>query len=64
MTNSMQYNSVGMVGIILYMAIPLGYFLDVIFFGVTMDSLEIIGATIIVLTNCTIAGLRIKGIIE
>ena len=64
MTCSMQYNSVGMVGIILYLAIPLGYILDTIVFGTTMDWMEYLGATIIVATNITIAGLRIKGVIE
>jgi len=60
----MQYNSVGGVGIILYLAIPLGYFLDSIVFGTTMNLLEILGAFIIVLTNICIAAMRIKGIIE
>jgi drug/metabolite transporter (DMT)-like permease len=60
----MQYNSVGMIGIILYMAIPLGYFWDIILFDASMGILEIAGATIIVLTNISIASLRIKGIID
>ena len=64
MTNSMQYNSVGMIGIILYLAIPLGYFFDCIIFGTKMGLMEVIGASVIVFTNISIGALRIKGIIE
>jgi hypothetical protein len=53
-----------MIGIILYLAIPLGYFFDCLVFGTTMGLMEVIGATVIVMTNITIAAMRIKGLIE
>ena len=64
MAASMQYNTVGAVAVILYMAIPLGYVLDIIFFGITLNTMEIIGACIIVVVNIAIALMRIFGCIE
>ena len=63
MAASMKYNTVGAVAVILYMAIPLGYVLDMIFFKITLTPMEIVGAMIIVVVNITIACLRICGCI-
>ena len=53
-----------MSAILLYLAIPEGYFLDMIFFDVKLNSLEILGASIIVGVNVLIASLRICGVID
>ena len=64
MALSMKYNTVGAVAVILYMAIPLGYLLDVIFFKIKLSPLEIVGAGIIVVVNITIAMMRMFGCID
>ena len=63
-SKSMQYNSVGAVNVLNYMAIPFGYFLDWILMGQTFDGLELIGAGLIFGINIVIATLRIKGYID
>ena len=63
-SKSMQYNTVGVVQVILYLAIPFGYFLDWLFFGLSIGNLEIWGAVLICLLNIVIAVLRIKNIIS
>jgi len=64
MTASMQYNTVGMVSVLMYMTIPLGYFLDFLFLDGAFGQLELVGAAIICFFNIGIAVLRIKGCIE
>jgi drug/metabolite transporter (DMT)-like permease len=53
-----------MSAILLYLAIPEGYILDWIFFDIKLNTLEILGASIIVGVNVLIASLRIAGIID
>ena len=60
----MQYNTVGIVQVILYLAIPFGCFLDWAVLNQPMNGMEMGGAAIICLLNITIATLRVKGIIE
>ena len=64
MTYSMQFNTVGAVAVILYLAIPLGYVLDMIFFKITLTPMEVAGAAIIVVVNIAIAVMRICGCIN
>ena len=61
---SMEYNTVGAVQVILYLAIPFGCFLDWLVLGETVSTIELAGAGIICTVNITIATLRIKGIID
>jgi len=60
----MSYNTVGMVAVLMYLAIPLGYTLDFIFLGEKFTTIELCGAAVICFFNIGIAGMRIKGIIE
>jgi len=64
MALSMKYNTIGAVAVILYMAIPLGYVLDMIFFNIKLTNMEILGASIIVVVNVSIAMMRIFGCIK
>jgi len=50
--------------VILYLAIPIGYFFDWIVFGLGFDSLEVIGAAIICFVNIFITVMRLTGCIE
>ena len=63
-SKAMQYNTVGIVQVILYLAIPFGYFLDWAVLGQGMNAMELAGAGVICGLNILIATLRIKGIIE
>lgn len=63
-SKSMQYNTVGVVSVLNYMAIPLGYLLDWAIIGESFDSLELVGAGIIFGINIVIATLRIRGQID
>ena len=60
----MQYNSVGIVQVILYLAIPFGYFLDWAVLDQPMNAMELGGAGVICGMNILIATLRVKGVIE
>ena len=60
----MQYNSVGIIQVLLYLAIPLGYLLDWIFIGRDFEALELAGAGIICVINILITSLRLCGYIE
>ena len=64
MAKSMQYNNVGMASILLYLAIPIGYFLDWICFDRAFGSLELGGAGLICGANILISFLRVFGYIE
>ena len=64
MTKSMQYNTVGVVQVFLYLAIPFGYFLDWLVLDQPMSGMELGGAGVICTLNIVIASLRVKGIIE
>ena len=64
MAASMEFNTVGMVSVLMYLAIPFGYLLDFIFLDGKFGTLELCGAGLICLVNVGIAGLRIKGVIE
>ena len=63
-SKSMEYNTVGIVQVILYLAIPFGFFLDWAILDVSMNSMELGGAAVICGLNIMIATLRVKGIIE
>ena len=60
----MQYNTVGIVQVILYLAIPFGCFLDWAVLNEPMNAMELGGAAVICTLNITIATLRVKGIID
>ena len=64
MAKSMQYNTVGIVQVILYLAIPFGCFLDWAILNQPMSGMEMAGAAVICTLNITIATLRVKGIID
>ena len=61
---SMQYNTVGAASIIMYLAIPIGYFLDWIVFDRAFGALELGGAGVICVSNIVISFMRVKGCIE
>ena len=64
MTVAMKYNSIGMVSVLLYLAIPMGYFLDWLCLGKKFGGLELGGAAIICFVNIGIAVCRVKGYID
>ena len=64
MAKSMQYNTVGAASILLYLAIPMGYFLDWIVFNRAFGALELGGAAVICFSNIAISFMRVKGYIE
>ena len=64
MAKSMQYNTVGGASILLYLAIPFGYFLDWICFDRAFGGLELGGAGLICGANIVISFLRVRGIID
>lgn len=59
MAKSMQYNTVGAASILLYLAIPVGYFLDWIVFDRNFGALELGGAAIICASNIIISVMRV-----
>ena len=64
MAKSMEYNTVGIVQVILYLAIPFGCFLDWAVLNQPMSAMEMGGAAVICFLNISIATLRIKKIID
>ena len=64
MTISMEYCTIGMVSVLLYLAIPMGYLLDWIFLSTKFGVLELTGAAIICFVNVLISVLRVQGIID
>jgi drug/metabolite transporter (DMT)-like permease len=56
---SWKYNTVGTSAVLVYFAIPIGYFFDWLFIGREISSLEILGALIIFVTNIAIVCLRL-----
>ena len=60
----MEYNTVGTVQVILFLAIPFGFFLDWLVFNEPMGAMELAGAGVICFLNIVISTLRIKGIID
>ena len=56
---SWKYNTVGTSAVLVYLAIPIGYFFDWLFIGREISSLEILGALIIFGTNIIIVSLRL-----
>lgn len=63
-SKSMEYNTVGIVQVILFLAIPFGYFLDWAVLNQPMGAMELGGAAVICSCNILIATLRVKGIID
>jgi len=63
-TIAMKYNTIGMVSVLLYLAIPMGYALDRIFLGQHFGWMELGGAAIICVVNLSIAVLRLSDIID
>jgi len=53
-----------MSGILIYVAIPFSYALDFIFYGKKLGVEELIGVSLIVITNVVIGYLKGKGIIK
>ena len=64
MAKSMQFNTVGVASILLYLAIPMGYFLDWICFNRAFGKLELGGAGLICGANIGISFMRVKGYID
>ena len=58
MAKSMQYNTVGAASILLYLAIPMGYFLDWIVFSRAFGALELAGAGVICFSNTGTGAIR------
>lgn len=61
---SFKYVTASMTGVIVYLAIPVGYILDIIFLGEEVGSLEIVGACLIVFINVFLGVLKVKGVIQ
>ena len=64
MTKSFSIITAGMAGILIYIAVPIGYILDYLFFNTHIGLLEIIGVCIIVGTNVVIGILLYYGVIS
>lgn len=64
MAKSMEFNTVGVVQVILYLAIPFGYFLDWAILNQPMGGMELGGAAVICTVNILITALRLNNIIE
>jgi drug/metabolite transporter (DMT)-like permease len=64
MTKSFKFITAGMAGILIYIAVPIGYILDYAFLGTRIGLIEIIGACIIVSSNVIIGFLLYKGVIS
>ena len=60
----MEYNTVGAVQVIQFLAIPFGYFLDWIILDQSMGAMELGGAAIICGVNIIINILKVKKIID
>ena len=56
---SWKYNTVGTTAVLIYVAIPLTYFLDWIFIGREISVVELMGAGVIFITNISIVLLRL-----
>jgi drug/metabolite transporter (DMT)-like permease len=61
---SWQYNSIGIIAVLIYLAIPLGYFLDWLFLGRDFSTNELIGAGLICVVNIIIVSLRLLKVIS
>ena len=64
MTKSFNFITAGMAGILIYIAVPIGYILDYFFLHTQIGMLEIIGACIIVGSNVIIGFLLYLGVIN
>ena len=64
MTKSFSIITAGMAGILIYIAVPIGYILDYLFLHTQIGLLEIIGVCIIVGTNVVIGVLLYFGVIS
>jgi drug/metabolite transporter (DMT)-like permease len=56
---SWKYNTVGTTAVLIYVAIPLTYFLDWAFIGREISTVELFGAGVIFTTNISIVTLRL-----
>ena len=63
-SKSMEYNTVGVVQVIMYLCIPFGFFLDWAILDQPMGGMALGGAGVICGLNILINSLRIKGYIE
>jgi drug/metabolite transporter (DMT)-like permease len=61
---SMKYLTAAASSILLYVTIPTSYFLDYLFFNQKINTIDIIGACLIVVSNVSIGVLKAKGIIK
>lgn len=64
MTKAFTLITAGMAGILIYIAVPIGYLLDYLFIGTQIGYLELIGVAIIVGTNVVIGFLLYFGVIS
>ena len=60
----MKFVTAAMSGVLIYVAIPVSYLLDFLFFGKQFGAEELCGVTLIVLTNVTLGFLKGRGIIS
>jgi len=60
----MKYISAAMASILVYLIIPVSYLLDYIFFNQSFNTLEIIGACLIVFVNVGIGYAKARGLIR
>jgi drug/metabolite transporter (DMT)-like permease len=56
---SWKYNTVGTSAILIYLGIPMSYFLDWAIIGRSVTLVEVLGASLITFTNITIVSLRL-----
>ena len=63
-TLGFKHTNPSTLAIFAYIAIPLGYLIDVVAFGVRPGPLEILGGSIILTVNVTVAYLKYKKYIE
>jgi len=64
MTKAFKFITAGMAGILIYVAVPVGYFLDYFVLHTKIGTIEITGACIIVISNVAIGVLLFKGWIK
>ena len=64
MTKAFRFISAGMAGILIYVAVPMGYILDYLFLHTKIGTLEIIGVGIIVGSNIVIGFLLYLKVIQ
>lgn len=64
MTKSFKFITAGMAGILIYIAVPIGYVLDYLFLHTQIGGIEILGVGIIVGTNVIIGFLLYFGVIS